>query len=331
MLKGLVSAGTKALGGHRFGFVNILPVALLAVLVIGLVRSGAYDFGARPSLSRVVPEGKSAIVTSAGLVLVTFLVAVLLQPFQVAIVRLLEGYWRRRGLLGAFGDLLRQQQLRKKIVAEYDRGVTAVRRPTTPVAKDMADYARRRRRALATAARAGETLSTYPEHNDRVLPTRLGNILRSGEDAAGQRYGLDAMTAYPRMYPFVNDRLNTAMSQQLDTIDFMSALCVALGLGTFAAAPLVSRVDRWSFVPVALALLAVAAYQAAKAAAREHGVLLASIIDLHRTDLVRHLNYPLAVECRRRVPTLRRAVSIPGRPDARTTSIQRKNPSLSLP
>ena len=243
MLKGLVSSGTKALGGERFSLVNILPVTLLTLLIVGLVRSGAYDVRATPEFDRIIPAGSSAISTSALLIFVVFLIAVLLQPFQVAIVRLLEGYWRDSGPMGAVGHLLVQHHVRKKIIAEHDAQRLKTWRPADPTFGDMVAYQRRQARIRARNQAAVRLLSTYPTKLERILPTNLGNILRSGEDGAGSRYGLDAMTVYPRMYPFIGGRLDRAMSQQLDMIDSTSALCVALGTAAVAAAPPAMRED----------------------------------------------------------------------------------------
>jgi hypothetical protein len=293
MLSGLVSSGTKALGGNRFSLVNLLPATLVTVLVVGLIRSGAYSFSSRPKLSDAIPMGNSAITTSVALAFGIFLIAVVLQPFQVAIVRLLEGYWTERGVAGAVGNLLVQYHLRVKATAEHDASVRGVVPPKTSSLADLADYEVRRHAVIARANRAEARMRSYPDEDHRVLPTALGNILRSGEDAAGIRYGLDAMTVYPRLYPYISGRLDAAMSQQLDVIDSTSAICVAFGIATISGTPLVLRWDGWSLVPLGLLIVTFFAYAATKAAARDHGVLLATIVDLHRFDLLARLHYPL--------------------------------------
>ena len=94
MLSGIVQAGTKALGGARFSLVNLMPSAFLTVFVAALIASGAYT-RPKPSLAPVLDKlGKNpgwAVAATFGV----FLLAVLLRPFQAALVQFLEGYWRR--------------------------------------------------------------------------------------------------------------------------------------------------------------------------------------------------------------------------------------------
>jgi hypothetical protein len=291
MFSGLVGAGTKALGGNRFALVNLLPVAVLVVLIGGLIRSGAYS-AAEPSLARVLPSGDSALALSGAAVFTVFLVAVVLQPFQVAFVRLLEGYWTERGLVGATGRMLIQHHLRRKATLHYE----AEAQDPQPIGTALATVREHQRRARAIRARAGraeDQLRDYPTDEEALLPTGLGNILRAGEETAGARYGLDAMTVYPRLYPYLSPRLDAAMNEQLDMIDTMAAMCLAFTGATLAASPLLGRLDLWSLLPAVLVLAAVFAYLAAKAAARDHTVLLSTAIDLHRFDMLEHLHYPL--------------------------------------
>jgi hypothetical protein len=291
MMSGLVGSGTKALGGHRFSLVNLLPVTLLAILVVGLVRAGAYRLSQEPDIGKAVPEGKTAVPLLAALVFIVFLVAVLLQPFQVGLVRLLEGYWSGRGLFGAIAALRVRHHLRLKAIAEYDSAVPGPTPPEGGTFEAYATYAARRRVAEAQAEHALLRLERYPVEDDRVLPTTLGNILRSGEDGAGIRYGLDAMTVYPRIYPYISARLDAVMSRQLDVIDSVSALCVSLGMAAVAASPLLLRFDPWTLVPVGLAAASCMAYVSAKASAKGHGLILATVIDLHRWELLDRLHY----------------------------------------
>jgi hypothetical protein len=291
MFSGLVSAGTKAVGGNRFSLVNMLPVAVLVVLVGGLIRSGAYS-AAEPSFDNVLPPERSALAVSAVFIFFVFLIALVLQPFQVAFVRLLEGYWTEGGVVGATGRLLVQRHLRQKTILEHD----SVSNAPMPVSSKLAavrDQQRLTQAARARRWRADDRLRDYPVDSERLLPTALGNILRAGEEAAGSRYGLDAMAVYPRLYPYLSPRLDAAMNEQLDMIDTMASMCLVFACGTAVASPLLRRLDAWSLITLALALATLFAYLAAKAAARDHSVLLATAIDLHRFDMLEHLHYPL--------------------------------------
>jgi hypothetical protein len=50
---------------------------------------------------------------------------------------------------------------------------------------------------------AGRAVAQYPRAG-RVLPTRLGNALRRGEDSAGSQYRLDLMQIAPHLLSCAN-------------------------------------------------------------------------------------------------------------------------------
>src|SRR6266516_762696 len=180
-----------------------MPSAFLAVFVAALVASGAYT-RAKPSLAPVLDKlGKNpgwAVAATFGV----FLVAVLLRPFQPALVQLLEGYWRRWAPLEFAADVATERHRRVKHTADI-----MVQSWTAPSVSndlgDVADYARRSRRVNRVRARARTKLNRYPRAShgahgfvaDRLMPTLLGNVLRDGEDNAGRRYGLSMQIVYP--------------------------------------------------------------------------------------------------------------------------------------
>ena len=51
--------------------------------------------------------------------------------------------------------------------------------------------------------------------------------------------------------------------------------------------------DWWSLVPIVAILMSFFAYRGAIAAARGHGILLATAFDLHRFDMLQALHYKL--------------------------------------
>jgi hypothetical protein len=142
---------------------------------------------------------------------------------------------------------------------------------------------------------ANATLSQYPERLDLMMPTLLGNILRRAETSAGERYGLETVGAYPRLYPHLSSRLSQEADVQLNVIDTASTLAIVCGLLAAAATPLLARLDAWSVVPIAVAALAALSYRGARLAAVRHATLLATAFDLHRFDMLRSMH--------RRLPT----------------------------
>lgn len=292
MFTDIVTAGTKALGGARFSLVSLLPGALLATVVFVAAQSGAYGSGPA-SLSQLNAEGSPLKNAGVAVLLVfgLFLAGVLLQPFQVALVQYLEGYWDRRPtrMLAALAVEAHRRRMRS---AHVEKTIT---RPdmVALTLRTGADAARAHTLAARREDRAQWLLSRYPTDIRRVMPTTLGNILRNGEDAAGERYGLDALTVYPRMYPSISKPLSDAMARQLDMITLTASLCVSCMLGTVVTLPILIRLDLWSLIPAVAGLLAVVSYRGALRAASDHSVLFATTFDLHRFDMIRALHYEL--------------------------------------
>jgi hypothetical protein len=119
-----------------------------------------------------------------------------------------------------------------------------------------------------------------------VLPTLLGNALRRAEDTAGQRYGLDSVAAFPRIFPSLSKPLDAALAHETNTLDSAAALTAAFGLCTVISLPLVFNLDLRPLIPLAAALLTAVAYRGAIHAAHQHGVLVATAFDLHRFDML---------------------------------------------
>ena len=88
----LTEGGVNSLS-LRFYLVSLLPSALLTFFIFALWSSGAP--GLNPSIERAVDRLEALTGAQVALLLVgVVLSAVILQPFQVMLVQLLEGYWR---------------------------------------------------------------------------------------------------------------------------------------------------------------------------------------------------------------------------------------------
>ncbi len=118
-----------------------------------------------------------------------------------------------------------------------------------------------------------------------MLPTDLGNTLRTGETRAGDRYGLDMEFAMPRLNPLLSDASQAELSDRRNQLDAAARLCVVAGLSTAGGLCLLLWHESWLFLPVATYVLCWACYRAAVAAARSFSVSLAAAIDLHHLQL----------------------------------------------
>nr|WP_067293731.1 hypothetical protein [Marinobacterium profundum] len=259
--------------GLRFVRVNLLPTGTLTLFVIALVNSGAP--GTAPDWHRLMRAMQALdTLNSAAIGLLIVIVALALEALQTPIVRMFEGYWGAGRLAGYLGGI-RARHWRKK--REKLRKLSYSENPADKHSILHADQ---------------KLQAEFPSH-DRVLPTRLGNILRAAEDSAGQRYGLQTVALWPRLYPFIGVTLQAALGDVRDRLDMALRWVFYLLIGAIVSAALLAQHHYWLTLPAALSLLALGAYLSACLAAKSYGVLLATAFDLHRFDMLRAMRLPL--------------------------------------
>lgn len=301
-----VTAGAASNLEPRFRVTHFLPVLLLVVLLGALLLAGVP--AKEPTFSqldkRISAAGWGAVAVA---VLSSLFVALLLRPFQLQLVRLLEGYWGDGLVANKIATYLRTSELMRLEAIGYRMAAAE-----KGVRKNLADSARRlqatppsiwRDRQLRllrrlevgpeTAPRLLEQLQWFPSR-ERVLPTRLGNILRSIEESAGERYGLNTITVWPRLHQLASDPLREQLQRARDDYDTAARMCA--GLAVFAAvtaALLIPEGGWWRALPFVLSLLSWIAYRSACAGARYWGLLVHTAFDLHRFDLLTRLRVEL--------------------------------------
>ncbi|MGC4888094.1 hypothetical protein [Micromonospora sp. DT227] len=282
----------------RLLIVGLLPNAILVAYVWVLVTTGAFT----STGPLVFPEALARIrfKTDAGgllvFVLLVVTLTVVIQPFQIRLVRMLEGYWA--GWLGAFPTRLatavhsRRRERLREVANLSEPEVNDAELARMPIAAQVRAQ-RRARKLEARSERAEAKLMSYPPPMEPVLPTMLGNTLRRNERVAGERYALDTLRTWPRLYPLLSKKVADAFDSDSDGVDASANLAVtflvmaALGFVAFAN-------DGWMrLVPAALLVLAVAAYRAAIAAAGDQGLVMSVAYDLHRFDLIESLHLGL--------------------------------------
>lgn len=265
--------------GRRFAIVDLLPTALLALFLLGLVWGGAPS--RPPDVDRFVArmEGLSGVQgTLLALALVAF--AILSVPLQIGIVRLLEGYWGTTRPATAVADWSRRRHLRRRSALEALQRTTGADPDQNAAARAHRSYA-----AWALSRR-------YPPP-PLVMPTRLGNALRAAEDRAGRRYGLDTIAAWPRLYPLLSERVAALVDDLRAQLDVAARFTAVLLAATVASAVLLATHGWWLLVPAAALALAWLSYRGACSAALAYGDGLEAAFDLHHLDLRTSLHLPL--------------------------------------
>jgi hypothetical protein len=242
------------------------------------------------------------------------LAAIVIQAFSFEIIRFLEGYWganpisamvarlliirqrrriaklrkrHRRLELSAFDaakkTMLHRQIDRDVIVLLEDRVYQRVSTSHAPAAREAANemggwrpFAKPEK--LAPIDRLLSRIADYPEPH-RIMPTKLGNVLRSVEDDLVLPDGdLEGMVM--RRYDVLPARLRTHHDQFRTRLDMYCTLVfVFIALATLSVVTVVNS-PAWTIaliVPTALLLLAAFSYSAAVTSARGYGAVLRAI------------------------------------------------------
>ena len=220
-------------------------------------------------------------------VLAIIVAGLLLEPLQIPLLRVLEGYWR--------WDWLREWRCsshEKRRKALDEEGQTDNKRDQEQ--KDISRATNSRARAMRQA------LGRYPPYTDKVLPTALGNALLSAERRAGERYGFDTVTIWPRFYPVLSDRVTAILDDRRMQLDIASRFTVTFLMGSLVSAGLLIAQGPWLLVPVAAGVLAAFAYRSAIEAAILYGEGMKVAFDLRRFDLLDALHVPLPPDLERK-------------------------------
>src|SRR5215470_4532607 len=109
--------GAKSLGA-RFLLTNLVPSAFLVLLIYLILSSGAPRH--YPSTVTII---KSADALDGGRIVILLLavlaISVIIQPFQVAMTKILEGYWNVNRLGRRLFDVGQELQRRKMTALEF--------------------------------------------------------------------------------------------------------------------------------------------------------------------------------------------------------------------
>jgi hypothetical protein len=212
-------------------------------------------------------------VTAAAAVV---MLAVIIGTQVVAMTRLLEGYWRRPWADATLGRLGRWREGKRR----------------TKLAKDASELGYLR------------DYLAFPPEPSPVLPTRLGNALRAAESYPGddQRWGLDAVFWWPRLYLILPDSARTQVDDARAALDQLVVLTMLSAVfGVLALALSIAGLN----LPAGLGcaggafLLSRGCYLAAVTSATVFGDLVRSCYDLFRADLLTRLGWQMP-------PTLKR-------------------------
>lgn len=150
------------------------------------------------------------------LVLALTIVAVVLQPFQLAMMRMLEG----TGPWLPFSSLLLRGQKRRRNRLREDAALSG----PAPAEEEI----------QRAGEKGHELRRRFPAPDHLLRPTALGNALTAMEDGAGRHYGADAVVAWPRLYPLLGERVRELVDDRRDGLDLAARMAVTLAVTAVA-------------------------------------------------------------------------------------------------
>jgi hypothetical protein len=265
----------------------------------------------------VIPASLASDALSVLLVVVSVVViSAVLQPFQIRLVRLLEGYWDGWSVTARLAPVFVEFQRRRLDAlrtrwAEFDQLVLRdVDRQASP--RDQWTRLRSRTRAESGRARTAERITRFParpvsgldgdpsdygkEAATPLLPTALGNALRAIETSAGERYRLDTVHSWPRLYPHFSERFDALQASARDAMDTAANLTVSFFVVGVVAVAGLWQEPAFYWIPVVAMVLSGLSYVGAVAAAMQYGTHVRVAYDLFRFDMLKAMHYPLPAD-----------------------------------
>jgi hypothetical protein len=246
-----LSGGLLGLLDRRFVLSAWLPALLLWGGLGALAVTGVgWPHAARWWLHQ--PGQFQVTLLAIALAWVTFC-AYLLAALVPALIRAGEGYWPR--WLSWLSRRCRGRHLHRR----------------TAMQNDVAVF--------------GRWHADYPLQPTAVMPTRLGNILRAAEDHALDRYGINAIVVWPRLYVLLPSQFTAAIAAAKTPLDLMAAIGALAVAFTAAGTAIAIAMLPW-YAALACAggglVVACLAYAGAVQAARPYAQLIRAAFDVHR-------------------------------------------------
>ena len=203
----------------------------------------------------------------------------MVQRFDRSILRFFEGYWPTWS--APLRDRLLQRQRRW-----FDR---AEDRWNELMAKQVEQPDAMTPEELEAWVNLDMRLRQVPAQRSRQMPLKLGNILRAAETRPKDKYGLDAVVCWPRLWMVLPEEAKQAIADARSELNTAARIWLwgILFLGWFVA-------GQWSWWALLLGLgTAWVAHHWMLLAAAAYGELLESAFDLHRFKLYEALHWPL--------------------------------------
>ena len=237
---------------HRYGW-------------LGAVRLWSRHFSGLPIVVQVI------LLLIPLLVLV--MTSLLIQRVSLPVLRLLEGYW---------WPVLKlpRRWMRASLSRRCDRDLDRLRQLAARPAGDLTAE------ELTERSRLERRRWRIPLDSRYRMPTRLGNGIRAAELRPGNRYGLDAVTCWPRLWLLLPD------ATRGELIAARTSLYLAAQTWTCAVLATIGVIWSWWALPLGIVASITTYYLPMLSAARTYSDLIGAAYDVHRGLLYDALRWP---------------------------------------
>jgi hypothetical protein len=254
----------------------------------------------------------SDLTKIAALVAILFVIttfAFIIQKLDLVVLRFLEGYWpqwmgqqrvqhyrHRREKLNRESQELRETQSERQEERQELQKTIDTQGADILNAKERKRYLVLQESLLTwpeqtNLARIRQSLREMPTADVDLMPTRLGNLLRAAERQPLNKYGLDAIVCWSRLWMLLPDAVKKDLQEA--RTDLNTAARVWLWSILFCGWSLLGQ-SWWTTWPIAVGLISAWwAYQWAIDAARTYGELIEASFDLYRHLLYQSIRWNL--------------------------------------
>lgn len=234
--------------------------------------------------------------------------AFVIQRFDLTVLRFLEGYWHpllrplrqdaihhyrdRKANLVKLSNDLRTTEAQNSKVFQALKTKIAANGAAALTPHERIEYQQLNERLLTPAQ--NETLSRLRQEqrnlpvNADLMPTRLGNLLRAAERRPLEKYGLDAVVCWSRLWLLLPDSVKKDLQEARADLNSAARLwlwgLLFMGWGLLGA---------WWAIPLGFMTALFAYYSWAIAAASTYGDLIEASFDLYRHLLYESLRWNL--------------------------------------
>ncbi len=192
------------------------------------------------------------------------------------IFRLLEGYFPT-----PFGAWLSRKMV-AHVHGQLDKKIARLSQLAMRQDKDHTPSERQELIALDA-----ELTTHYPAKN--LLPTKIGNLLRAAESYPQERYGLDSIIVWGRLWILLPEETRQELQHAQQRLDY------SVQLIGWSILFLIWGIWAWWTIPVAL-LAIFGSYHRAIYAVQIYAELIRAVFDLHRFKLYEAMHFHLPVD-----------------------------------